>query len=61
MAKFKKGQKCKIIHSLLDPTCIGMEVTIKEVASEKIGMIIYVIDLDGIERYASESCLELIE
>ena len=61
MAKFKKGQKCRIVENLLAPKCIGMEVTILGVAGEKGGRVFYRIDEDGIQGYASESCLEPIE
>ncbi len=61
MAKFKKGQKCKVVANLLAPQCVGMEVTILGVAGEKDGRVIYRIDEEGIQGYAAEPCLESME
>ena len=55
-----KGQKCRITHNLLAPNCVGMTVTILEVAVEKDGRTIYRIEEDGIQGYAAESCLETL-
>lgn len=58
MAKFKKGQKCKVIHNLLAPHCVGQTVKILGVVAEKDGRVMYRIDEEGRQGYGAESCLE---
>ena len=58
MFKFLKGQKCKVIHNLLAPHCVGQTVTILGVVAEKDGRVMYRIDEEGRQGYAAESCLE---
>lgn len=61
MAKFKKGQKCRVVKNRLAPQCIGMEVTILGVVGEEDGRVMYRIDEGGLKGYAAESCLEEVK
>ena len=51
-AKFKKGDRCRVVKNLLAPSCIGQMVTIVEVIG--VQKPIYKIDDDGILGYAVE-------
>ena len=57
-AKFKKGDRCRVVKTLLAPSCIGQMVTIVEVIG--VQKPIYKIDDDGILGYAVEGCLEMV-
>lgn len=61
MAKFKQGDKCRVIKNLLSPSCIGDIVTVESVITTYDGRFLYAITLDNsIMGYAAEGCLELI-
>ena len=58
MAKFKLGDKCKVVKNALAPKCVGDTVEI----IGTIGNMGYKVrHEDGMVGYASENCLELIE
>lgn len=62
MAKFKSGQKCRVIKNGLAPHCVGQEVEIIRAAREFTdGRVLYEINEGGLRGYAMESCLELIK
>ncbi len=61
MTKFKAGQKCRVIRNLLAPHHVGMTVTILNVAGKMDGRVMYRIEEEGMQGYASESCLEAIK
>ena len=61
MAKYKTGDKCRVIKNFLAPDCIGQIVTIKDVAIETDGRIIYNTFIEGHEHInclTAETCLE---
>ena len=60
-AKFKVGDKCKVIKNLLANECVGDIVTITKV-SKLYGRYYYKIQhKDKIEGIASEGCLDLVK
>ena len=64
MAKYNKGDKCKVIKNLLAPKCIGQTVTIDSIAIEKEGSVIYNAHIEGYEHInclCAETCLELLK
>lgn len=64
MAKFKKGDVCKVVKNLLAPKCVGHLVEVLGIASEKEGRVLYKIkikDSTNLEGYASEGCLQPIK
>ncbi len=64
MAKFKVGDRCKVIKNALAPKCIGEIIEITGIQSEKGGKVLYKVTMDVedsiIDGYASEGCLELV-
>lgn len=60
MAKFQEGDKCKVIKNLLAPQSVGHIVKIKGIAVCSGNNPLYKIDIDGMDGYAEERCLEKI-
>ena len=63
MSKFRVGDTCKVVKNLFAPKCIGHFVEILNVVSKKDGRILYSVKENeyGMQGYASETCLELME
>lgn len=61
MARFKKGEKCRVIKNLLSPEGIGQVVTILRIAAESEGSVLYAIEVEGMQGFAMERCLEKIK
>ena len=63
MAKFKTGDKCRVIKNALAPNCVGHTVEIiNSFQGAETGKTMYRVKEDnGINGFASEGCLELIK
>lgn len=63
MAKFKKGDKCRVIKNFLSPECVGHIVTIKGVNMTAEDRVYYDVEIDGynLTGIAAEGCLEPIK
>ncbi len=64
MAKFKVGDRCKVIKNALAPECIGEIIEITGIQSKKGEKVLYkaAVEVEGkvFDCYASEVCLELV-
>lgn len=66
MAKYNKGDRCKVTKNLLAPKCVGHAVVIDSIANEKDGRILYNAHIEDpnfshFNCLCAETCLELIE
>lgn len=61
MAKFKKGDRCRVIKNALAPDSVGDIVTIDSIAFQTDSSILYRIEYADMTGYASEKCLELVD
>jgi hypothetical protein len=58
-AKFKVGDKCKVVKNLLAPECTGNIVEITKVLMHN-GKYYYATLEDGLKGLAAENCLSII-
>lgn len=58
MAKYRKGDRCKVIKNALAPNFVGYTVVIDSIAIETPTSVLYRVINEDIMGYASEKCLE---
>jgi hypothetical protein len=61
MAKFKKGDRYRVINNALAPDSVGDIVTIDSITFQTDSSILYRIEYADMTGYASEKCLELVD
>lgn len=61
MAKFKSGDKCRVVKNLLSPGCVGCIVHITDGISINGKSYYKVAHMGNVKGFASEGCLELVK